>query len=125
MIKLKLTLYLFLSLNLKAQVFTKQSFYNYIVECNIKYPDIVYKQSCLETGWFTSNVFTENNNLFGFRICGKYIRFSHWKECVRYYALYQKNRLKEGENYYSFLKRIGYAEDTLYCKKLKKLKLKL
>jgi hypothetical protein len=33
-----------------------------------------------------------------------------------------QNRYKDGEDYYKFLKRIGYAEDPDYIVKLKKLK---
>ncbi len=114
-----------LSHTLLSQSFSRERFCDYLEECEIKHSDIVYRQACHETGWFTSKAFREHNNLFGFMIKGEYIHFAHWKECVRYYALYQKNRLQPKENYYKFLVRIGYAEDSLYCQKLRKIKFKL
>lgn len=109
----------------KAQTFTKQVFFNYIKECDIKHPELVYKQACHETGWFTSLTYRQDNNLFGFRLNNKYIHFTHWKECVRYYKKYQKRKLKKDEDYYKFLVRIKYAEDSNYCQKLRQIKFKL
>ena len=39
--------------------------YDALLYYDIKYPDIVYAQAILETGWFTSRLYLENNNLFG------------------------------------------------------------
>lgn len=114
----------------EKQLLTKECVYEYIVECKIKHPDIVYKQALLETGYLTSYNYRKRNNLFGFRH-PKYVTntnkygyfiFSDPYESVRYYKLWQDKKYKGG-NYYLFLKTVGYAEDSLYIYKLKKLKL--
>jgi len=84
-----------------------------IKRLDIKFPDIVYGQARLESGNFKSNVFKKYNNLFGFRK-SEYLYFRHWKECVAYYANWQKKYYKQGD-YFEFLTKIGYAEaDSIY-----------
>lgn len=124
MIRLVLIL-LVISLQVNSQTFSAKEFYAYLLECKVEHPKIVYNQACHETGWFQSKAFCQHNNLFGLVINGEYAHFAHWKECVRYYALYQRNRLRKGEDYYTFLVRIRYAEDSLYIHKLRKIKFKL
>lgn len=86
------------------------------IECQ----DIVYAQARLETGNFTSKLFLKNNNLFGFKNKkGQWMKFSDWKSCCKYYKDWQAKRYKGGD-YYQFLVKIGYAEDTSYIKKVKK-----
>ncbi len=85
-----------------------------IKRLDIKFPEIVYGQARLETGNFKSNFFKNRNNLFGFRVKTGYMYFRHWKECVAYYANWQKKYYKQGD-YFEFLTKIGYAEaDSIY-----------
>ena len=89
---------------------------------DIKYPEIVLAQSILETGHYRSKLYKENNNLFGLYNSAKkeYFKFSHWSESVEAYKKYVQYKYKGGD-YYNFLDSIGYASDSLYIKKLKKL----
>lgn len=86
---------------------------------DVKFPQIVAAQALLETGYFTSRVCLENNNLFGLRrpSNGSYYTFNSWEESVKAYKDYVQYKYKVG-NYYDFLNRIGYAEDGSYISKV-------
>lgn len=88
----------------------------------VKYPHIVFAQAMLETGGFTSDVCKNYNNLFGLynSRTKDYYKFDHWTESVTAYKDMIQYRYGSDEEYYSFLKRIGYAEDPKYITKLKK-----
>lgn len=90
---------------------------------NVQYPEIVYAQAVLETGNFNSRVFREYNNLFGLYNSYEkdYYKFDHWVESVLGYINFIQYRYKEGEDYYDFLIRIGYAEDPKYIDKVKSI----
>ena len=74
----------------------------------IKYPKIVLAQAILETGRFRFLVSNENNNLFGLRHSTGYYVFDHWEESVIAYKNKVQYKHRDNENYYNFLKRIGY-----------------
>ena len=86
---------------------------------DVKFPQIVAAQALLETGYFTSRVCLENNNLFGLRRPSNdsYYTFNSWEESVKAYKDYVQYKYKGG-NYYDFLNRIGYAEDGGYILKV-------
>lgn len=88
---------------------------------NIHHPDIVLAQSLLETGHFKSKLCKNHNNLFGIRKNGKYVRYNSWIDSVADYKKSIQNKYRKGEDYYSFIKRIKYASDPNYIRKLKKL----
>lgn len=91
---------------------------------DIKHKEIVFKQSILETGWFTcNNCSMDKNNIFGWYYKKKYLSFTHWKESVLYYERWQ-NRHYKGGDYYQFLINRGYATDKKYIDKLKGVKLR-
>lgn len=92
---------------------------------DIKFPEIVYAQALLETGHFSSNLCINNNNLFGLYNSYKkeFYKFDNWHESVLAYKNYIQYKYKEGEDYYSFLERIRYAEDPEYIQKVKSLSL--
>lgn len=115
---------------LQQQVIEQMSFedsvFTYIVELNIKHPDVVLKQAKIESGNFKSKVFLENNNMFGFKKAFKrantqidtnrgYAVYDSWQECVIDYALYQTYSAKNlgREEYINFLGK-HYAEDPNY-----------
>lgn len=98
---------------------------------NFKYPHIVLAQAKLETGYFTSNIFRENNNLFGMkrpRVRPTYAVgenrghavFEHWQDSVKDYRLYSHLYMDfESEwQYYNYLARV-YAEDPNYVNKIR------
>lgn len=99
----------------------------------VKYPQIVLKQVCLETGYLTSDILKANKNLFGMRYapgrkttatgeqfgCAIYASIG---KSIEDYKIWQDLYYKGGD-YYSYLQRIGYATDREYISKLKKIKI--
>jgi flagellum-specific peptidoglycan hydrolase FlgJ len=93
--------------------------YKELVKIGVKFPEIVLAQAKLETGHFKSVYCNERYNLFGFQTKQGYMYFKSWKHCCQYYKHWQDRHYRYGEDYYSFLKRIGYATDSNYIKKVK------
>lgn len=89
----------------------------------VLHSEIVYAQAVLETGHFRSKVCKEYNNLFGLynSTTKDYYKFNHWTESVIAYINYIQYRYTPPNNYYKFLERIGYAQDSLYVSKLKNI----
>ena len=107
----------------KFEVFNEYNLKKYMNVLDIKHADIVLNQAKLETGHFTSKRFKKHNALFGFQISDtNVIKYKSWKESVIDYKCWQMKKLKNDENYYTFLIRIHYASDTNYIKKLKQFK---
>lgn len=103
----------------------KDSIYAYIQACGIQHPDVVMQQALLETGHLKSGYLMERNNIFAFRVTKEYMRFTDWKACVKYYKRWQeKHYTNTKENYYSFLKRIGYSGTHNYTDVLKRVRIK-
>lgn len=100
--------------------FSDQGLYDYILECKIAYPRIVYAQAVLETGHFHSGLFIADHNLFGFRGKDGYLHYTSWKEAVDSYALWQEANYRGGD-YNAFLVNVHYAEDSGYVNKLKRI----
>lgn len=101
---------------------TKQEVYDYLIEIDCKYPEIVTAQAVLETGYFKSYSCKKRHNLFGLRYNHKYLIFDNWKEsCVAYISKIQYKY--KGGDYYKFLTNLGYASDPNYIKKIKNIKL--
>jgi flagellum-specific peptidoglycan hydrolase FlgJ len=97
---------------------------NMLVACEyygIKHPSIVTAQAILESGNFKSEVFKKYNNPFGLynSKAKDYYKFNHFSEAILAYQQLIESKYKEGEDYYHFLDRIGYAEDPNYIKKIK------
>jgi hypothetical protein len=101
----------------------KEGLWEALLYYEIKHPEIVYAQAILETGHFKSKGCTRDNNLFGLFNSRemKYHKFSHWSQSVEAYKNWIQNRYKDSEDYYTFLERIGYAEDPNYINKLKQI----
>lgn len=98
-----------------------------LVYYEVDHPEIVYAQAILETGWFTSDLCLDSNNLFGLYNSKKlqYYRFNHWAESVVAYIKLVQYKYKPPDDYYKFLSRIGYAEDKDYIRKLRNITNKL
>ena len=87
----------------------------------VPHPDIVLAQARLETGNFKSDLYKRTGNLFGIKHDGRYAAYRHWRESIADYKKRISSRYKQGENYYAFLRRINYAEDGNYFRKLDKI----
>jgi flagellum-specific peptidoglycan hydrolase FlgJ len=97
-------------------------------------PQSVLAQAVLETNEFKSNIFKENNNLFGMKEATKrpttnsgvengHAYYNSWRESVQDYAMFAAaylNDIKTEEEYFQYL-RANYAEDSMYVEKLKKI----
>lgn len=94
-----------------------------LINSNIKFSDIVLKQAFLETGTFTSYSFSNRHNLFGFQGQNGYLEFKDWKECVKYCKEWQDKYYKGGD-YYDFLEKLPYAQDSTYVSVLRDYKIK-
>lgn len=94
-----------------------------LIHYEVKFPEIVYAQAVLETGHFKSVGCLKHHNLFGLynSEAKRHHRFNHWTESVVAYKEWIQRRYKPPEDYYEFLKRIHYARDPEYIKKLKKI----
>ena len=97
----------------------------------IYYPSIVKAQISLETGYLKSVLCKTNKNLFGMRYAPQrettaigsmyeHAIYNSYEDCIRDYKTWQSLYYKGGD-YYSFLQRIGYAEDKSYINKLKSI----
>lgn len=89
-----------------------------IKRLGIPHPDIVLAQARLETGNFTSGLCRTHKNLFGIKHGKKYAKYRRWQDSVADYKRCISSRYNGG-CYYAFLRRIGYASDKNYEKKLK------
>lgn len=122
-----------LHVNVTDAAFTEQRLIDKFKQLNIKYPHIALAQAKLESGNFSSEIFRENNNLFGMKQARVRINlakgtkrghayYSTWEDSVLDYAYwcatYSSDCSTEDE-FYALLAR--YAEDSLYEIKLRKV----
>jgi hypothetical protein len=114
--------------------FSEDKLISKLKELNVKFPYIVFAQSKLETGSFTSRIFKENNNLFGMREAKQRITtaqgtennhayYHSWQESILDYAFYQcryLSNINTEEQYFQYLSQ-SYAEDPSYVSILKSM----
>ena len=128
---------------LKAKIdtseFTPELLYQALV-IYVQDPDIVFNQSKIESGWWTSPLFLKHNNPFGMKYAMKrettstyrarigkiknYAGYSHWSDAVKDVALWQqywKVKGKEMDDYYKFLHDLPYATAKRYIPTLKSM----
>lgn len=90
---------------------------------DVRFPDLVYAQSILETGYYSSDICIQKNNLFGLYDSAKqtYRTYNYWWESVREYKILVQDKFKGEtlEDYLIFLDTLPYATDTAYITKLK------
>jgi len=113
------TILILLICSISYSQLTNKEVYDYIVECDIKHPDIVYAQYALESGYGKSYAAKTRNNIFGF--INRKKSFNSLYECIEFYKLWQDKNYKGGD-YYEFLKRIKYASSPTYTLTLKRIK---
>lgn len=105
-----------------------------IKQLNFRYPHIILAQAKLESGCFKSNIFLENNNMFGMKEAKlrtnlakgtnrEHAYYDSWQESLYDYALYYSTYLSsiktEGE-FFEYLRQ-NYAEDPTYVQRLKQI----
>ena len=116
----------------EPETINDSTLYQFLIDNNAWYPDILLKQAKLESGNYTSNVFMNSCNLYGMRKVGKrqttqigiyngYGVYNNWCLSVLDRMLWDvfrfKNKKPSREEY---LKALGlYAEDNNYINKLK------
>lgn len=112
----------------------KDSILNFIFELRLEHPYIVYSQAIIESGNFTSNIWRENNNMFGMKMPERratlaiginkgHSVYNSWKDCLIDYALFQSSYLRNLTEEEYFVKIGGfYAEDSSYERKIRGLK---
>jgi len=97
--------------------FSEQKLKEYILELNLKCPEVILAQAKLESGNFTSRAFREQNNLFGLHVArqrptlakkgrGKLAHYNSWRDSVVDYAFLVADRmrkLKTREAYFEYL----------------------
>lgn len=101
-----------------------------IFEMRIEHPYVVLAQARLESGNFNSQIFRENNNLFGMKMPWRRATFASgvnrghavydsWEHSVYDYALWQSAYMR-GLTQEQYLERLSgsYAEDRGYKQKL-------
>ena len=91
-----------------------------LIKQNVPHHKIVLAQARLETGNFTSKGCRVHHNLFGIKHNGRYARYTTWKDSIKDYKERISSRYTNGD-YYTFLKRIKYAEEKNYTEKIKKI----
>lgn len=118
----------------ESDEFHQDSLFNMLKHINVRFPHIVMAQSRLETGNWQSNIFLENQNLFGMKQARNRVSlatgtnaghavYQHWRESVLDYAVYQSrylSQLRSEEQYYQYLAS-NYAEDTNYVNKIRNI----
>jgi len=118
----------------EATKFTEEKFVEEIKRLNFNFPHIVYAQSYVETGAWTSRIYRENNNLFGMKEAQirahlavgtqhKHAYYNNWKESLYDYALYYSEYLsdiKDEDQYIDYV-NARYAEHPEYDKMIKSI----
>lgn len=101
---------------------------------NVRFVDIAVAQSIIESGSYTSDVYTKANNCFGMKLAKQrpttaigeykgYAKYKNVRDCLIDYALWQQNNLSginTDEDYLKLLERV-YAEDKDYINKIRQL----
>lgn len=116
----------------KEDKFTPEKFKEYLLELNLRYPEIIFAQARLETGNFTSRAFREQNNLFGLHVArqrptlakkgkGRLAHYSSWRDSVVDYAFLVADRMRKLESREDYLRYLDANYDVPgYSKKLLK-----
>lgn len=101
----------------------QEEVYEMLCSAQIEHPKIVLQQVILETGHFKSNACINKNNLFGFMDRNGVKTYKSFWESVQAYKSWQSVWYESGNNYYEFLDKSGYSEDSTYIDTLKKIKI--
>lgn len=111
----------------EATKFTEEKLIEEIKRLNFNFPYLVYCQSYVETGAWTSRIYRENNNLFGMKQAQvranlavgtqyEHAYYNNWKESLYDYAFYYSEYLsdiKDEDQYIDYVNQ-RYAEHPEY-----------
>jgi hypothetical protein len=114
--------------------FSRANMIKLMKQLNIQFPYIPMAQSILETGFWKSDIFLENHNLFGMKEARARIstasgtnknhaHYNSWRESIYDYAFYQCRylpKIQSEDEYFAYL-GASYAEDTSYINKVKQI----
>jgi hypothetical protein len=106
---------------LKQLELNEENLYQVMDSLGIHHQDIVMRQAKLESGNFKSKLCVNKHNIFGLRGKKGYYSYPTWIDCVIAYKNKIQSRYRQGEDYYSFLKRIRYCIKPSYVNSLKKI----
>jgi uncharacterized FlgJ-related protein len=122
-------------IRINNEKFSEQNLRKEIKKLNLKFENVLIQQYKLETGNGTSQVFKENNNIFGMK--NAYFRpstaignnlghalYENWKYSVADMAMFQAQVLRNvhtEDEYYQFLDQF-YSETKDYSTRLKSIK---
>lgn len=111
--------------------FNARKLINLIKIMSVEHPHIVLAQSILETRYWKSKIFKENNNLFGMKrarsrpttsigVKNNHAYYETWRESLYDYMIYQSTYLSEYKSESEYLDYLGrnYAQDPNYVKSL-------
>lgn len=118
--------------NLDSAEFADQLL-TYIFDLRLEHPYIVFAQAIEESGHFKSEIFQENNNLFGMKmpwnrattaigINRGHAVYTSWRQSVIDYAFFQMSYMRglTRDEYLSKLSK-SYAENKKYVANLKRI----
>jgi len=86
--------------------FSESKLIEKISQLNFRYPHIILAQAKLESGYFKSTIFLENNNMFGMKQAKlranlakgtnrNHAYYDTWQDCILDYALYYSTYLSD------------------------------
>lgn len=113
--------------------FSENKLKEFILELNLKFPEIVLAQAKLESGNFKSRAFLQQNNLFGLHVAkqrptlakkgsGLLAKYNTWRESVIDYAFLVADRMRKINSKEEYLEYLDSNYDVPgYSKKLLKL----
>ena len=117
----------------------KDKLFEYLRFIGVSFPEVVTAQSCLETGWFKSNLAVKKNNLFGMQVPRvrpttniaqngeRWAEFEDWRlACIDYklwqdYTFRNKEIPKDRESYHRVLVNSGYCSGWGYINKIRQI----
>lgn len=114
----------------ESEEFSSELFYQYLLDLNLKFPEIVMAQAILESGNFSSKLWELNSNPFGMKLArlrpttsisssNSYANYLNWRSAALDYALWQAAYAKSTKTEDDYYELLGvYAEDPNYQKKL-------
>lgn len=122
-----------ISLEKEKNKFSEDKFVSELKRLNVKFPHIVMAQAIAETGHYKSQVFKENNNLFGMKQATVRINtakgtqnghafYDNWYQSVYDYAFYQcryLGQINTENEYYLYLSNTYAEAGDGYVKLLK------
>jgi flagellum-specific peptidoglycan hydrolase FlgJ len=121
-----------INLQKEKDKFSKERFIDELKNKKVKFPYIVMAQAIMESGLGKSDLFKQNNNLFGMRLArsrmttaaeskSNFAYYKKWQDCVLDMAYFQASFLNDVNTEEKYLLYLGanYAESTTYVAKLK------